>query len=149
MVGAVVWISLQVLGCYLVGAVDWIIMSLQVFGCYLVGTVDWLYRCSYLVVIWFAQLIGYDVAVIWLEQLIQWVYMYLTMRMRRFSIMSLSDNGSQISIFNTERDLHQRRSVNANGLALLGIVVTVGIAAEHCEGLTIPTVDPLLQTQAD
>ena len=26
-------------------------------------------------------------------------------------------------------------------LALLGIEVTIGIVAEHCEGLTIPTVD--------
>ena len=55
--------------------------------------------------------------------------------------MSLSDNESQISIFNTESDLHQRRSVKASGLALLGIVVAIGIVAEHCEGLTIPTVD--------
>ena len=26
-------------------------------------------------------------------------------------------------------------------MALLGIVVTIGIVVEHCEGLTIPTVD--------
>jgi hypothetical protein len=56
-------------------------------------------------------------------------------------MMSLFDNESQISIFNTESDLHQRRSVEASGLALLGIVVTIGIVADHCEGLTIPTVD--------
>ena len=31
--------------------------------------------------------------------------------------------------------------MKASGLALLGIVVTIGIVAEHCEGLTIPTVD--------
>ena len=54
--------------------------------------------------------------------------------------MSFFDNELQISIFNTESDLHQRRSVKASGLALLGIVVTIGIVAEHCEGLTIPTV---------
>ena len=51
-------------------------------------------------------------------------------------IMSLSDNE-----FNAESDLHQRRSVKPNGLALLGIVVTIGIVAERCEGLTIPTLD--------
>ena len=44
-------------------------------------------------------------------------------------------------IFNTESDLHQRRSVEASGLALVGIVVTIGIVAEHCEGLTIPIMD--------
>ena len=32
--------SLKLLGCYLVGAVDWI--SLQLFGCYPVGAVDWI-----------------------------------------------------------------------------------------------------------
>ena len=31
--------------------------------------------------------------------------------------------------------------MEASGLVLLGIVVTIGIVAEHCEGLTIPTVD--------
>ena len=56
--------------------------------------------------------------------------------------MSLSDNESHISIFDTESDLHQRRRVKASGLALLGIVVTIGIVAEHCEGLRIPAVDP-------
>ena len=59
--------------------------------------------------------------------------------------MSLFGNVSQtinlISIFNTENDLHQRRSVKSSRLALLGIVVTIGIVVEHCEGLTIPTVD--------
>ena len=34
--------SLQLLGCYLVGAFDWMIMSLQVSGCYLVGVIDWI-----------------------------------------------------------------------------------------------------------
>ena len=56
-------------------------------------------------------------------------------------ITSFFDNESQISIFNAESDLHQRRSVKASGLALLGIVVTIAIVAEHFEGLTIPTVD--------
>jgi hypothetical protein len=31
--------------------------------------------------------------------------------------------------------------VEASGLALPGIVLMIGIVAEHCEGLTIPTVD--------
>ena len=31
--------------------------------------------------------------------------------------------------------------MKANGLALLGIVVTIGIVAEHCECLTIPIMD--------
>ena len=31
--------------------------------------------------------------------------------------------------------------VVGSGLALLGIVVAIGIVAEQCEGLTIPTVD--------
>ena len=48
---------------------------------------------------------------------------------------------SQISIFNTESDLHQRCSVKASGLALLGIVVTIDIVAEHCECLTISIMD--------
>ena len=56
--------------------------------------------------------------------------------------MSSFDNESQNSTFNAESDLHQQRNVKANGLALLGIVVTIGIVSEHCEGLTIPTVDP-------
>ena len=66
--------SLQLSGCYLVGAVDWKIMSLPLSGCYCPCSylvVIWLmqligYRCSYLVVIWWEQLIGYVVAVIWL-----------------------------------------------------------------------------------
>ena len=44
-------------------------------------------------------------------------------------------------IFNFESHLHQRRSVEASGLTLLGIVVTIGIVAEHCDGLTIPIMD--------
>ena len=56
-------------------------------------------------------------------------------------IRFLVDNESQFSIFNTESDLHQRCSVKARGLALLGIVVTICIVTEHCEGLTVPTVD--------
>ena len=31
--------------------------------------------------------------------------------------------------------------VIGGGLALLGIEVTIGVVAEHCGGLTIPTVD--------
>ena len=31
--------------------------------------------------------------------------------------------------------------MKAKRLALLGIVVTIGTVAEHCEGLTLPTVD--------
>ena len=31
--------------------------------------------------------------------------------------------------------------MKASGLALLGIVVTIGIVVEYCEGLTIPTLD--------
>ena len=57
--------------------------------------------------------------------------------------MSLSDNESQISIFNTDSDLHQRRNVKSSGLALLGIVVTIDIVVEHCEGLMTPTVEHL------
>ena len=56
-------------------------------------------------------------------------------------MMSLSENESQISIFNAESDLHQRRSVKSSGLALLGIVATIFIVVEHSEGLTIPTLD--------
>ena len=37
--------------------------------------------------------------------------------------------------FNTESDLHQRRSVEASGLVLLGLVVTIGIVVEHCRAL--------------
>ena len=33
--------------------------------------------------------------------------------------------------------------MKANGLAVLGIVVRIGIGVEHCEGLTISTVDSL------
>ena len=33
-------------------------------------------------------------------------------------------------------------AVIGGGLALLGIEVTIDVVAEHCEGLTIPTVDP-------
>ena len=42
LVGAIDWISLQSFGCYLVCAADWMIMSLQLSVCYLVGAVDWL-----------------------------------------------------------------------------------------------------------
>ena len=58
--------------------------------------------------------------------------------------MSIFDNESQISVFNAEGDLHQRRNVKASGLALLGIMVTIGIVVEHCEGLAIPTMRPPL-----
>ena len=59
----------------------------------------------------------------------------------RMSNEFIVDNESRISIFNTESDLLQRRSVKASGLALLGIVVTIDVVADHCEGLTIPIVD--------
>ena len=75
LIGAVDWISLQLSGCYLVGAVGCIPMSFRVSGRYSVGAVDWMfmslqlvgcfrlvqligYRCSCLVVIWLVQLIG-------------------------------------------------------------------------------------------
>ena len=54
---------------------------------------------------------------------------------------NVNENENEFSHFNTESDLHQRRSVEASGLALPGIVLMIGIVAEHCEGLTIPTVD--------
>jgi hypothetical protein len=38
------------------------------------------------------------------------------------------------NIFNTESD-HQRRSVEASGLVLLGIVVTICIVADDCRAL--------------
>ena len=47
-------------------------MPLQLSGCYLVGAIDWICRCSYLVVIWLVQLIGYRCSysvVNWLVQL--------------------------------------------------------------------------------
>ena len=59
LVCAVDWISLQLSCCYLVGAVDWTIMSLQVSGGYLVGALDRTCHCSYFVAIWLVQLIGY------------------------------------------------------------------------------------------
>ena len=65
----------------------------------------------------------------------------------RMSNEFIVDNESRISIFNTESDLLQRRSVKASGLALLGIVVTIGIVAAHCEGLAIPTVAPPINTE--
>ena len=46
--------SLELSGCYLVGAVDW--MSLQLFGSYMVRAIGWICRWSYLVVIWLVQL---------------------------------------------------------------------------------------------
>ena len=52
----------------------------------------------------------------------RWVVCYLIMRMSN-EFWFLVDNESLISICNTESDLHQRRSVKASGLALLGIVV--------------------------
>ena len=51
------------------------------------------------------------------------------MRMNSFG------NESQNSIFNTKSALHQQRNMKANGLALLGVVVTIGIVSEHCAGL--------------
>ena len=39
--------------------------------------------------------------------------------------------------------------MKASGLALLGIVVTIDIVGEHCEGLTIPTVDHFPPINAD
>ena len=37
--------------------------------------------------------------------------------------------------FNTESDLHQRRGVKTSGLALMGLVVTIGIVAERRRAL--------------
>ena len=44
-------------------------------------------------------------------------------------------------IFGANFPLKSGGAVIGGGLALLGIEVTMGVVAEHCGGLTIPTVD--------